>query len=167
METSMGNTMKFAICQELFVDWDWERQCRFAASVGYTGMEVAPFTLASRIKEVSAERRRTLRKQAEDAGMQIIGLHWLLAKTTGLHLTTPDAAVRHATSEYLAELGSACADMGGDLLVFGSPQQRNVQDGMSREQAFANAAGKAVGVERNAGQINAVARRLSGQADAQ
>ncbi|MCA9067848.1 MAG: hypothetical protein KDA84_02935, partial [Planctomycetaceae bacterium] len=28
--------MKFAICHEMFTDWDWERQCRFIAETGYT-----------------------------------------------------------------------------------------------------------------------------------
>lgn len=132
--------MKFAICQELFVDWDWERQCRFSQSLGYTGMELAPFTLAPRITDVSAERRSTLKRQAEDAGVTIMGLHWLLAKTTGLHVTTADAGVRRATADYLKELAHACADMGGDVMVFGSPFQRNVEEGMSRERAYANAA---------------------------
>lgn len=132
--------MKFAICQELFEGWDWERQCQFAASLGYTGLELAPFTLAPRITDVSAEQRSTLRKQAEAHGMQIIGLHWLLAKTQGLHLTTHDAAVRRATADYIIELGNACADMGGTLMVFGSPMQRNLEVGMSREQALDHAA---------------------------
>jgi sugar phosphate isomerase/epimerase len=132
--------MRFAICQELFVDWEWERQCRFIAEVGYTGIELAPFTLAARLEDVSASRRALLRKQAEEHGLQIIGLHWLLAKTEGLHLTTANAAVRKATSDYLVALGNACADLGGDLMVFGSPQQRNLEAGMSREQALANAA---------------------------
>ena len=125
--------MKFAICQELFVDWDWERQCRFIAEVGYTGIELAPFTLASRITDVSIEQRQTMRKQAQDHGLEIIGLHWLLAQTEGLHLTTRDASVREATAEYLVELGNACADWGGNLMVFGSPVQRNLEQGMSRE----------------------------------
>ena len=132
--------MKFAICQELFVDWDWERQCRFIADVGYTGVEIAPFTLANRVTDVTAEQRETLKKQAHDAGLEVVGLHWLLAKTEGLHLTTSDAAVRAATADYVAELGRACADMGGRVLVFGSPQQRNLEDGMTRDQAYANAA---------------------------
>ena len=132
--------MKFAICQELYEGWEWERQCEFSASLGYTGMEVAPFALAERITDVSAEQRATLRKQAEAHGMEIIGLHWLLAKTEGLHLTTSDAAVRKATSGYLIELGQACADLGGTLMVFGSPFQRNLEDGMSMEQALSNAA---------------------------
>ncbi len=89
--------MKFAICQELFVDWDWERQCRFAAELGYTGMELAPFTIAKDIRDVSAETRQTMREQAEAAGVQIIGLHWLLAKTEGFQLTTADKDVRQAT----------------------------------------------------------------------
>lgn len=132
--------MKFAICQELFVDWDWERQCRFIAQVGYNGIELAPFTLAPRIEQVTASERTRLRKRAEDHGLQIIGLHWLLAKTEGLHLTTASAPVRKATASYLVELGNACADLGGNLMVFGSPQQRNLEAGMGREQALANAA---------------------------
>jgi sugar phosphate isomerase/epimerase len=131
--------MKFAICQELFEDWDWRRQCRFISEVGYTGIEVAPFTLASRIGEVTAGRRRELRRQAEDLGLTIIGLHWLLAKTEGLHLTSADPAVRKATARYLVELGEACADLGGELLVFGSPKQRNLPAGMTGDDGLAHA----------------------------
>lgn len=132
--------MKFAICQELFVDWDWERQCRFIAETGYTGIELAPFTLASRIQDVSASRRQELRKIAADHGLEICGLHWLLAKTEGLHLTTADDEVRRKTADYLKALGQACGDLGGTVMVFGSPQQRSLQPGVSRAQAYANAA---------------------------
>ena len=132
--------MKFGICQEMFVDWDWQRQCRFIAEVGYTGIELAPFTLADRITQVSAERRATMKKQAEEHGLTIFGLHWLLAKTEGLHLTTAKADVRTATAQYLVELGNACADFGGDLMVFGSPAQRNLEPEMSPERAYENAA---------------------------
>lgn len=132
--------MKFAICQELFEGWEWERQCRFIAETGYTGIELAPFTLASRIGDVTPERRATLRKQAADQGLEIIGLHWLLAKTTGMHLTTADPASRRATAEYLIELGNACADLGGTILVFGSPGQRSLDAGTTREQGLERAA---------------------------
>jgi len=132
--------MKFAICQELFENWDWERQCRFIAETGYTGIELAPFTLASRISDVSPERRRELKSQAENHGLVICGLHWLLAKTEGFHLTTNDASIRQATTKYLIELGQACADLGGTVMVFGSPAQRSLQPGVSRAQAFENAA---------------------------
>ncbi len=132
--------MKFAICQELFENWEWERQCEFAASLGYAGLELAPFTVGDRISDLSAEQRAELRRVAEANDMQIIGLHWLLAKTEGLHLTTSDEAVRKATSDYFIELGQACADLGGTLMVLGSPFQRNLEEGMSMEQALDNAA---------------------------
>tara|TARA_B100000029_G_scaffold213869_1_gene211836 strand:- start:426 stop:1277 length:852 start_codon:yes stop_codon:yes gene_type:complete len=132
--------MKFAICQELFEGWDWDRQCELIAEIGYTGIEAAPFTLASSIYELEPERRIELRQQAESHGLTIIGLHWLLAKTEGLYLTSPDASVRAATRDYVIALGDACADLGGDLMVFGSPAQRNLLDGVSREEAMGHAA---------------------------
>jgi sugar phosphate isomerase/epimerase len=131
--------VKYAICNETFEGWDHARVCARVAELGYTGLELAPFTLASRITDVPAARRSELRKQAEAAGVKIIGLHWLLAKTEGFHLTSPDAATRKRTGEYLAELAHAAADLGGDILVFGSPIQRNLPDGMTREQGAANA----------------------------
>ena len=127
--------MRYAICNETFEGWDHLRVCRFVAGLGYQGLEIAPFTLAGRITDVPAERRRELRRQAEDNGLEIIGLHWLLAKTTGLMLTSSEEAVRKATADYLAELARACADLGGDLLVFGSPAQRRIPQGATREQA--------------------------------
>jgi len=132
--------MRFAICQEMFVGWNWERQCELIADIGYTGIELAPFTLADRITDVTADRLKTMRRQAADRGLEITGLHWLLAKTEGLHLTTADAAVRRATADYLIALGDACAELGGESMVFGSPDQRNLQPGVTREQAYANAA---------------------------
>lgn len=132
--------MKFAICQELFVDWEWEKQCDLIAEIGYKGIELAPFAFADRPADLSAEQRASIRKTAEDRGLEIIGLHWLLAKTERLHLTTNDSRVRKNTSDYLIELGNLCGDLGGDLMVFGSPFQRNLEDGMSVDQAYENAA---------------------------
>src|SRR5207244_7556203 len=117
-------SFRYAICNETFEGWDHDRVCRTAAEVGYRGLEIAPFTLAPRITDVSPERRRTLRKQAEDSGLTIIGLHWLLAKTEGLQVTSADPAVRARTADYLAALARCCRDLGGTLMVFGSPAQR-------------------------------------------
>jgi sugar phosphate isomerase/epimerase len=127
--------MKYAICNETFGDWDFARACATAAEHGYQGIEIAPFTLAAAADDVSAQRRRELRRQADDAGLEIIGLHWLLAKTEGLHVTAADAAVRRRTADYLGALARLCRDLGGRVMVFGSPQQRRIPAGCTREQA--------------------------------
>jgi sugar phosphate isomerase/epimerase len=132
--------MKYAICNEIFESWSHPEICRFIAEVGYTGLEIAPFTLAPRITDVTAEQRRQLRQEAADLGIEIIGLHWLLAKTEGFHLTSTDVSVRKRTAEYLKELARACADMGGKVLVFGSPLQRNLLHGISTEDGMNYAA---------------------------
>jgi sugar phosphate isomerase/epimerase len=132
--------MKLAICNETFQNWPFERAFAFAAECGYTGLEIAPFTIANHVTDISAAKREEIRQQADAAGLQIIGLHWLLAKTEGLYLTTPDAAVRKRTAEYLRELAHFCADLGGHVMVFGSPKQRDLLPGISRPQAMEYAA---------------------------
>jgi sugar phosphate isomerase/epimerase len=132
--------MKLAVCNELFEGWTFDRVCHFARSIGYAGLEVAPFTLATPITDVSASRRDELRAQAADAGLEIIGLHWLLARTDGFHLTSPDRAVRERTAEYLVALAEACHDLGGHVMVFGSPRQRSLLPGVSPARAFEFAA---------------------------
>jgi sugar phosphate isomerase/epimerase len=127
--------MRYAICNETFEGWDHARVCRVVAEHGYCGLELAPFTLAPRITDVTADSRRLLRRQAEECGVQIIGLHWLLAKTEGLQITSPDESVRRNTANYLVELARACRELGGDLMVFGSPAQRRIPAGKTREQA--------------------------------
>jgi len=131
--------MKFAICQEVFEKWSWADQCQAIAAAGYTGIEVAPFAIAPRPADLSAADRKQLRQTAADHGLEIIGLHWLLAKTTGFHLTSDDPAVRRATAAYLGELADLCGDLGGSIMVFGSPAQRNLREGLSREEGVARA----------------------------
>jgi sugar phosphate isomerase/epimerase len=132
--------MRYAICNETFEGWDHARVCRVAADLGYTGLELAPFTLAPRVTDLSAKQLAHVRQQAETCGLQIIGLHWLLARTEGLQVTAGDPQVRQRTARYLVELGRCCQALGGHLLVFGSPAQRRVPAGATREQALEFAA---------------------------
>ena len=132
--------MKFAICNETFQDWPFDKAFAFARECGYTGIEFAPFTIHKNAYEISADRRREIRRQAEDAGLTVVGLHWLLAFTEGYYLTSPEADVRRRTSEYLGELARLCRDLGGRVLVLGSPKQRNLLPGVTHDQAMEYAA---------------------------
>ena len=128
--------MRFAICNELFQGWELSRVMRYCAELGYDAVEIAPFTLADSVEQITSDERRSIRQQAREAGVEIAGLHWLLVKPEGLHLTTPDAEVRRRTAQYLVALAHFCADIGGKVLVLGSPKQRSVLPGISYEQAW-------------------------------
>jgi sugar phosphate isomerase/epimerase len=120
--------MKIAICNELFKDWDIEKIFDYAAQLGYDGVELAPFTLGETASDISAAERKRIREAAETAGIEIVGLHWLLVKPEGLYINHPDVNVRKTTQSYLKELIDLCGDLGGKVLVHGSPQQRNVME---------------------------------------
>lgn len=128
--------MKFAICNEIFQGWKLEDTLAFAAKAGYHALELAPFTIAPHVTDISAAERRRIRDTAHRAGIPICGLHWVLVQTTGLHLNHPDAAVRTRTARYLCDLVDFCADVGGQTIVIGSPKQRNLLSGVTAEQAW-------------------------------
>ena len=132
--------MRFAICNETFRDWPFQNALAFAQQLGYTGIEMAPFTIKKSAFDISPEKRAEVRRQVEDAGLEVVGLHWLLAFTEGYYVTSPDPEVRNETSAYFSELARLCRDLGGRVLVLGSPQQRNLLPGVSSEEAIQYAA---------------------------
>ncbi|MCY2951936.1 MAG: sugar phosphate isomerase/epimerase [Planctomycetota bacterium] len=128
--------MKFAICNELFEGWAWEKVCGFAREIRYHGIEIAPFTLAERAELIDPQRRLEIRRIAEAQGLEIIGLHWLLVKPAGLYVTHPDAGIRRQTADYFCGLAELCGDLGGKVMVIGSPKQRSLLPGVTPEQAM-------------------------------
>ena len=54
----------------------------------------------------------------------------------GVYLTHPDPEIRAFTARYLIDLVNFCGDIGGRVLVFGSPQQRNISRDVTYNQAF-------------------------------
>ncbi|MFN4179977.1 MAG: sugar phosphate isomerase/epimerase family protein, partial [Armatimonadota bacterium] len=104
--------IKFAICNEIFQGWQLEDAFAFVKEVGYEGVEIAPFTLAERVEQISPEERKRIRELAEKFSLEIVGLHWLLVSPPGMHLTTPDDSVREQTKAYFRELVRFCADLG-------------------------------------------------------
>jgi D-psicose/D-tagatose/L-ribulose 3-epimerase len=120
---------KYAMCNECMQELPWSEQCRIISDAGYTGVEIAPFTLVREsVIELGPAQRQELVRVMGDYGLECVGLHWLFAPPPqGLHFTTPDPVVRASTVQYLADLVDFCADLGGRVLIFGSPNQRNTR----------------------------------------
>jgi D-psicose/D-tagatose/L-ribulose 3-epimerase len=129
--------MKLALCNEVLGGLPFEEQCQLAALIGYDGLEIAPFTLAESPELINAEEGRRLRGVVESSGLVVTSLHWLLVKPVGLSVTSADASVRRRTFEVVTRLISLCADLGGSVLVHGSPKQREVAAGETRQDALA------------------------------
>lgn len=133
--------MKFAICNEVFRHWPWENQLRYAKKLGYEGVEIAPFTFDTDVTAILPGKRAWIRDQAKAVGMNVVGLHWLFAfRPSNIHLTSPYETYRRPTALYLGALARFCGDIGGKVLVLGSPQQRNLSGGVPFEKGVANAA---------------------------
>lgn len=128
--------MKFSICNEMFEGWKLRDVMEFAKSVGYDGIEIAPFTFCERVEEVTPEERKSIAEDAGSIGLDVVGLHWLLVKPEGLYINHPDEPIRKKTYQYMQELIRFCGDIGGKIMVIGSPKQRNVVEGITYERAW-------------------------------
>jgi len=132
----MPALFRHAMCNEAFEKWPFAAACRELRKAGYTGIEIAPFTLAEKPSEVSPARRRELRDLMAAEGLAFVGLHWLMVSPKGLHVTTPDDALRAQSWRHIRDLIDLCADLGPDgVMVFGSPRQRATTGGATRQEA--------------------------------
>lgn len=131
--------MRVALCNEVIAPMPFPKQCEYAAKLGYDGLEIAPYTLSEEPQRLGAAQIAAARAAAEDAGIAITGLHWLLVKPSGLSISTRDDAVRRKTVDLMLALVDQCAELGGRYLVHGSPQQRRIDTGDSRAAALARA----------------------------
>ncbi len=135
----MNYHFKQSICNESFKDWSFDDACKCIRKAGYEGIEIAPFTLAEDPVDISAEQRRQYRSIIASEGLIFAGLHWLMVSPKGLHVSTPDAALRERSWNHIRHLIDLCADLGpGGVMVFGSPQQRCTCGGLNRAEATKN-----------------------------
>lgn len=129
--------MKFALCNELFDDRPLEEAIHHIADLGYDGVEIAPYTISKSVLDVSASQRESIRRSVEDAGLEMVGLHWLLVTPEGLHINHTCAHIRRKTIDYLNALVHFCADLGGTVMTLGSPRQRDIASDIPSSQAEA------------------------------
>jgi len=131
--------VRIALCNEVIAPMPFPAQCEYAAKLGYDGLEIAPYTLSEEPHRMGSARVAAARAAAEDAGIAVTGLHWLLVKPAGLSISSKDQKTRERTIDVMLALIDTCAELGGKYLVHGSPQQRRVEAGETRAAAMARA----------------------------
>ena len=143
--------MRLAICNEHWAGMPFAQTCERIAAAGFEGVEIAPFTLHEDPRELTEHDAISVCKAAKDAGIEVIGLHWLLTKPAFLHIATPDATLRRDASRLGQKLARLCGMMGGKVMVWGSPKARNLLPEWKYEDAFARAAEVVRAVSEEAG----------------
>lgn len=123
------DAMRISLCNEVIAELPFARQCELAAALGYDGLEPAPFTLSEDPTKLTVTQIAELRRTASNAGIAITGLHYLMRAPAGLSITSADAAVRARSIEVMRRLCGLCAELGGAILVHGSPDQRVLAPG--------------------------------------
>ena len=131
--------MRIALCNEVIAPMPFPMQCEYAAKLGYDGLEIAPYTLSDEPHRIGAAQLAAARSAAEDCGIAVTGLHWLLVKPAGFAISTRDDAVRRKTIGVMHAFIDQCAELGGKYLVHGSPHQRRIDPGDTRAAAMARA----------------------------
>lgn len=129
--------MKYAVCNELFGDMPLAKAASVLRKAGYGGIEFAPYTIFGDFSP--AALRAGLKNAAfalKGEGLEFVGFHWLLVGPEPLHLTTQDAALRRRSLDHLRRLLDAAGELGGGVLVFGSPKQRSTPPGSTRAEAL-------------------------------
>lgn len=128
---------RLAICNETFQGWNFAAGCRGAVETGYSGIEIAPFTLSDDPASIAGDVRRECRDIVGSEGLGYVGLHSLLTVPAGeLHITTPNDAIRNRSWEYFRKLIDLCADIGDSgMMILGSGRQRRAVDGSSVDDA--------------------------------
>ena len=121
--------MRISLCNEVIAELPFGRQCELAAALDYDGLEPAPFTWSDDPTRLTAAEIAGLRRAAADAGIAITGLHYLLRAPAGLSITSADAAMRERSVAVMGAMCGLCAELGGKILVHGSPDQRVLTPG--------------------------------------
>lgn len=129
--------MKYAICNELFGKMDFEVSCQLISKNGYTGIEIAPFTIFSNRYELDSlnlMKINQIKAVLKKNNLQFVGFHWLFLGFSGFHLFSSDYKIRENTYNHLKKLIDLVGELGGGLLVLGSPEERKIVN-MSFENA--------------------------------
>ncbi|MGA2267998.1 MAG: sugar phosphate isomerase/epimerase family protein [Bryobacteraceae bacterium] len=135
----MPHRFRHSMCNEAFEGWPLAETCKAIRKAGYTGMEIAPFTLAVQPADITATQRKEYREIIQSEGLSFAGLHWLMVSPKGLHVTGPDALLRRRSWDHIRDLIDLCADLGANgVMVFGSPKQRSTTGGLTRREATRN-----------------------------
>lgn len=132
--------LEYTLCNELLHEdgLSLAEQAEVAAALGYVGLELAPHSLGDHPHALPPARIDAIRRDVEQAGIRVTGLHWLLSGYPDVSITDPDQV--QTARDILIGLVDLCAALGGERLIHGSPRQRPRPTGVGDDELIARLA---------------------------
>lgn len=115
--------MKLAVSNIAWEPAEMPAHLALLRELGCAGVELAPSAIWPEPIDASASERAALSRAMDAVGLELVGFHALFYTRPDLQLFA-DAASRRAWVEYLNALSSLCGELGGRVLVVGSPKNR-------------------------------------------
>lgn len=116
--------MKSACCNVSLPSTDFTRFCANLERHGFDGVELDPQTISADDGAISFRKVRVVLSRLERYGLRCAGFHRLLYSPPGFNLLSDDPDIREKSWSRIALLARVCDDMGGDVVVIGSGDQR-------------------------------------------
>lgn len=108
------------------IAWPWAEEAQFLDRIrrfGCSGVEVAPSRIWEEPVSSSKQDRQKYKDMVSRSGLEISAMHALLYHRPDLGLFR-ETSVTLRTVDYLKQLIELAADLGAEVLVFGSPGNR-------------------------------------------
>lgn len=102
---------------------------------GVDRVELAPTKYFPEIKQAAPDQIKTVKGKFDAAGLSVVGFQALLFGQPDMKVFA-DREVTERTTDYLNTLAKLCSDLGGTVMVFGSPKNRQVPPEMTKDDAW-------------------------------
>lgn len=124
--------MKISVSNIAWGNENYEKFYSLLQHENCNGIELAPSKVWKNIEEVKYEEILKLKKTISSFKLEIVGFHSLLFGMYSFKIFQ-DNESRIKTKNYLFKLIDLCSDLGGNQLIFGSPNNRRTK-GLKKDQ---------------------------------
>jgi sugar phosphate isomerase/epimerase len=117
------NSVKLAVSNIAWEPKELETHLTLLKNLECEGVEIAPSCIWPEPVNTSEVERKRLERLIKDYGLELVGFHALLYNHPELKIFDSTETLKE-TASYMQELIHLCRDLGGRVMVFGSPRNR-------------------------------------------
>lgn len=117
--------MKWAVCNEIITGVNLKEQCQTIKSFGFSGIEIAPFTIADSYNDLTKNLAKKVKETLESESVELSGFHWLISHPKSLSLVSETESERKRCIDALKRVIDFSIYLGKSDLTLGCPNSRS------------------------------------------